>query len=154
MCQLWELQKIFLCEWQWNLNPVWDLGCTQSQEQTFIPETKEQSKHTGYTESPIDPKNFKEMLTMTIVFWSKKWVLLIVIMQRGITITKEVYCETLCVSTEPLKMNKEESDRELFHNNPWPHNTNITPDLKKVYLRSFQPSCIVLIKRPSDFYQF
>jgi hypothetical protein len=64
-------------------------------------ETKEQSAvkavdaHT-YTKQD---ENFKQSLSarqlMATVFWDRKLVLIVEFMQRGITVTSEVYCETL-----------------------------------------------------------
>jgi hypothetical protein len=61
-------------------------------------ETKEQSKQWMHTHSPNKPKKFKQTLSarklMASVVWDRKGVLRVV-MQQGITVPSEVYCETL-----------------------------------------------------------
>jgi hypothetical protein len=62
-------------------------------------ETKEQSQQWMHTHSPNKPRKFKQSLTnrklMATVFWDRKGMLLIALMEPGTTITSETYCETL-----------------------------------------------------------
>uniref|UniRef100_A0A1B6DDI6 Mos1 transposase HTH domain-containing protein n=1 Tax=Clastoptera arizonana TaxID=38151 RepID=A0A1B6DDI6_9HEMI len=62
-------------------------------------ETKQQSMQWGHTASPSKPKKARQTLSakkvMAMVFWDSKGILLIEFMERGTTITSEVYCETL-----------------------------------------------------------
>jgi hypothetical protein len=61
-------------------------------------ETKEQSRQWIHTHSPNKPRKFKQLLAnrklMAAVFWDRKGVLLIEVMEPGTTITSEMYCET------------------------------------------------------------
>jgi hypothetical protein len=57
-------------------------------------ETKEQSKQWLHTRSQNNPKKFKQKL-MATVFWDRKGVLTVKLMQQGTIITSEVYCEIL-----------------------------------------------------------
>jgi hypothetical protein len=60
-------------------------------------ETKEQSKQRMHTH-PNKPKKFKRTSArklMATFSWERKGVLIVEFMQRGTTITSEVYCETL-----------------------------------------------------------
>jgi acyl-CoA thioesterase len=61
-------------------------------------ETKEHSKQWMHTHSPNKPKKCKQTSArklMTAVFWNRKGVLMAEFMQQGITVTSEVYYETL-----------------------------------------------------------
>jgi histone-lysine N-methyltransferase SETMAR len=63
-------------------------------------ENKEQSKQWMHTHSPKMPKNLNKRCLpasklMTTVFWDRKGVLMMKFMQRGTTVTSEVYCKTL-----------------------------------------------------------
>jgi hypothetical protein len=63
-------------------------------------ETKEQSKQWMHTHSPNKMKILNKRYLpvrnlMAVVFWDRKRVLMVEFMQQGITITSEVYCETL-----------------------------------------------------------
>jgi hypothetical protein len=61
-------------------------------------ENKEQSKQWMHTHSPDKSKKFKQMSArklMATVFWGRRKVLMMELMQQGTTVTSEVYCETL-----------------------------------------------------------
>jgi hypothetical protein len=61
-------------------------------------EIKEQSKQWMHTHSPNKLKKFKLTLSarklMATVFWDRKGVLVVELMQQGTTTMTEVYCET------------------------------------------------------------
>jgi hypothetical protein len=52
-----------------------------------------------HARSPNKPKRFKQTLSarklVATVFWDRKGVLMVEFVQQGVTITSEVYCETL-----------------------------------------------------------
>jgi hypothetical protein len=62
-------------------------------------ERNEQSEQQGvHTHSPYKLKKFKQMSprkVMATVFWDRKGVLMVELMQQGTAITSQVYCETL-----------------------------------------------------------
>jgi hypothetical protein len=61
-------------------------------------ETKEQSKQRMHTHSSNKPKTFKQTpgrKLMACVFWYRKGVLMVELMQKGTTVTSEVYCKIL-----------------------------------------------------------
>jgi hypothetical protein len=62
-------------------------------------ETKEESKQWMHTHSPNKPRILNERCLparklMATVFWDRKGVLMVEFMQKGTTITSDVYCET------------------------------------------------------------
>jgi hypothetical protein len=71
-----------------------------------IVETKEHPKQWMHTHSPNKPKKFKQTSArklMAAVFWDRKGVLVVEFMQRGTTITSEVYCEALKNCVGPFR---------------------------------------------------
>jgi hypothetical protein len=69
-------------------------------------ETKEQSKEWLHMHSPNKRKKFKQMSArklMAVVFWYRKWVLMVEFMQQGTTVTSEVYCKTLTNWVGPFR---------------------------------------------------
>jgi hypothetical protein len=52
-----------------------------------------------HAHSPNKPKKFKQTLSarqlMVTVFWDRKGVLMVELVQQGTTLTSEVYCKTL-----------------------------------------------------------
>jgi hypothetical protein len=61
-------------------------------------ETKDQPKQWMHTHSTKRATKFKQTLSArkpkTAIFWNKKPVLLVELMQQGTTIMSQVYCET------------------------------------------------------------
>jgi acyl-CoA thioesterase len=62
-------------------------------------ESKELSQQWMHTHSPNKSKKFTQMLSgrqlMAAVFWDRKGVLVVELMQQGTTIMPQVYCKTL-----------------------------------------------------------
>jgi hypothetical protein len=58
-------------------------------------ETKEQTKQWMYTHSPNKPKKFKQTLfarkLVATLYWDRKGVLMVKLMQLGTTMTSEIY---------------------------------------------------------------
>jgi [histone H3]-lysine36 N-dimethyltransferase SETMAR len=92
------------------------------------PETKQQSMQWRHSTSP-KPKKFKQTpytsrKMMATVFWDEKGVLLVDFMERGTTITADVYCETLNKLRRAIqnrRRGKLSSGVILLHDNARPH---------------------------------
>lgn len=92
------------------------------------PETKLQSMQWRHSSSP-KPKKFKQTQytsrkLMVTVFWDKDGVLLVDFMERGTTITADVYCETLKKLRRAIqnkRRGKLSSGIILLHDNARPH---------------------------------
>ncbi|KAL4119599.1 hypothetical protein QTP88_012398 [Uroleucon formosanum] len=91
------------------------------------PKSKQQSMKWRHSTSP-KPKKFKQTpymsrKMMATVFWDEKGVLLVDFMERGTTITADVYCETLNKLRPKTQEKIQEFRWELFNHPPY------SPDL-------------------------
>lgn len=105
------------------------------------PETKEQSMVWGHKDSPNKPKkarqDFSSRKLMATVFWDAKGVLLVEFMERGTTINKDVYCETLKNLRRAIQNKRRgmlTSGIVFLHDNARPHSAQVT----QVLLGQFQ----------------
>lgn len=103
-------------------------------------ETKQQSMAWGHTNSPCKPKKARQTFStrkvMTTVFWDAEGVLLVEFMERGTTITSDVYCETLKKLKRAIQ-NKRRGKLScgvvLFHDNARPHSARKTQEILKQF---------------------
>ena len=110
----------------------------------------------------IRPLKVKQTLskrkTMATVFLDRKRVLLVDFMQQRTTITKEVYCETLCHLHRAIQNKRRgmlSSGVVLIHGSAWPHCANVTKDLlKKFNWEVFDHPPYSPDLAPSDFHLF
>lgn len=91
-------------------------------------ETKEQSKQWMHTHSPSKPKKCKRTFSirkcLATVFWDRKGVLLVELMERGTTITAASYSVTLQRLRRAIQNKRRgmlSSGVVLFHDNARPH---------------------------------
>lgn len=96
-------------------------------------ESKQQSMQWRHSSSP-KPKKFKQSpyssrKMMATVFWDEKGVILVDFMERGSTITADVYCETLTKMKRAIqnrRRGKLSSGVILLHDNARPHTAALT----------------------------
>jgi hypothetical protein len=72
-------------------------------------EIKEHSKQRMHTHSPNKLKKFKQTSArklLAAVFWDKKGVLVVDLMQQGTTIMSEVYCKTQKILRKSIQIER------------------------------------------------
>jgi hypothetical protein len=95
---------------------------------------------------------------MAYVFWDKKGVLVVELMQQGATITSEVYCETLKIILRAIQNKRHgmlASGVVLLHDNVNMHTAALTPALLEHFNRElFDHPPYIPDPTPSNYHLF